>query len=332
MKKSHFLIFIVTLFSLQIFARDWQKIKIPGAKCGDGADYSIFLDQKDQTKVMFELMGGGACWSFSTCYGPNVRTWIYPIPELPAFSRLTLEKSGSHPFTNHTVVYFPYCTGDVHSGNHIAEYLPGIKTYHTGYKNFQLALAYLNEKKLIKFSQIQDFVMWGASAGAIGSLVHSKNVEAYLPESSHKTLIADSPGLHFGKTFWNKFTPETVGDFQTAFAKVGLFFDPHDGMIAPYMGPVFDQLSSWNIGILQSTKDIIMSSVFGDLSPDEHERNVLGAHGLPEIAKGYGNVNVWIPRSRMHTFLLINTDTIRGEEKILSQNALEFIKQIHAKR
>jgi hypothetical protein len=59
-------------------AHEWTRIKIPGAKCGDGRDYEIFIDKKSESNWIFEFTPGGVCWSASTCYGPNLRTWIFP--------------------------------------------------------------------------------------------------------------------------------------------------------------------------------------------------------------------------------------------------------------
>ena len=103
------------------YAREWREIIIPGAFCGDGSPYKVFLDKRSHKRMLIEFMGGGACWSDDTCRGYNLRTWIYNIPKVPQFSVLMSDIEGS-PWSKHSVLYFPYCTGDVHAGNHVATY------------------------------------------------------------------------------------------------------------------------------------------------------------------------------------------------------------------
>lgn len=53
-------------------------------------------------------------------------------------------------------MYFPYCTGDVHSGNHIGQYEK--KVYHYSGRNIDLALAYLVKSNLIEFSKASVYI------------------------------------------------------------------------------------------------------------------------------------------------------------------------------
>lgn len=327
---SIFVSLLIFIFSSASLARTWDRIKIPGAYCGDGTTYSVFFDKKESANLLIEFMGGGACWSLSTCYGPNFRTWAHPIPKAPALSYLTSDfaRWKQHPFKNDSALYFPYCTGDVHAGNHIAQYGP-LKTYHTGYSNIQLALQYLTQNKILNFQDKKRVTVWGASAGAIGTLVHMKTIESYVPTHVKKYAFIDSPGLHFGKEFWHKFTPELFNDYQTTFGKLGLYISPNDGFIAPQLAQAFHQYSSWEVGILQATKDIIMSSVFGDISPDEHKKLLESAQGLPSIAKSYSNIHVWIQDSILHTFLVLSSTAKSKSTEDVS--ARDFVNDVLTK-
>ena len=58
---------------------------------------------------------------------------------------------------------------------------------------------------------------------------------------------------------------------------------------------------------MQGTFDVVMSAVFGDITPWDHERLMFGPKGLWEIGNIPGdNCTVWIPRSPMHTFLVVD--------------------------
>ncbi|UXR65997.1 pectin acetylesterase-family hydrolase [Bdellovibrio bacteriovorus] len=323
-----FAVLLSMLISIQVWARSWERIQIPGAYCGDGSQYSVFLDQRRKDKILIEFMGGGACWSESTCHGLDRKTWIYKIPAIPAFSYLTAE-SASHSWVDHTALYFPYCTGDVFSGRHVARYTEysSRQTWHVGYTNILKSLNYLRERRILNFDGFGDVTLWGASAGAIGALVHSHNVAAAFPRATQKTLLADSPGLHFGDEFFDKFSSQMRSDFKQSFAAVGLIYPEHSGFVAPYFGPVFEQLQDWKVGVLQATKDVVMAVVFGELSPQEHERRVLSERGIIEVARPYSHVQVWAPRCLMHTFLLAPpTAGIENEENL---SALRFAEQIY---
>lgn len=324
---SVLLIFIVTSIAS---ARKWDRIKIPGAYCGDGAEYSVFVSNKDSQNLLIEFMGGGACWSWDTCYGPNFRTWAHPLPKAPAFSYLTSDfaRWKKHPFKNDSALYLPYCTGDVHAGNHIAQYGP-FKTYHTGYNNIRIAFQYLTHNKIITFQNKKRVAVWGASAGAIGTLVHLKTIEPYIAANTKKYAFIDSPGLHFGKDFWHKFTPELQQDYKNTFASLGLNIDLNDGFVAPQLAQPFHQYSNWEIGVFQSTKDMIMSSVFGEISPEEHKNLLESAQGLPAIAKSFPNISVWIQDSFLHTFLVL-TATAKSKN-VDDISARDFVNQILAK-
>ncbi|MBV2168782.1 MAG: pectinacetylesterase family protein [Bdellovibrio sp.] len=302
MKALKTILIVLSFWGVLVEARNWEKVEIPDAVCGNGQPYSVFLNRKQADRLLVEFMSGGACWSEGTCYGSSPLASLQP-PSMPETS-VVAEEGAGNPWSYHTALYFPYCTGDVHAGMHVTSYKPQLPLYHQGYRNVAKALEYLHQQNILSFHNMKDVTVWGASAGAIGALVHSRTIESYLNSTAHKTLIADSPGLHFGKSFWRKFSADLNRDYQLNFAKIDLWYSLDDGFLAPHMGPVFMKLSEWDVGILQSTKDMVMSIVFGNISPEAHRALVLGPQGIPVVAKMYPNVRVWIADTATHTFLL----------------------------
>jgi hypothetical protein len=321
------LMLIILVFQAQsLWAADFEKVAIPGAKCGNGSPYVVFLRKQSTEKLLVEFMGGGACWNKESCF-KLPHAWVKPIPMIDSFSTLTTDNDSYNPFAHHSMVYFPYCTGDVHIGNHVATY-NGKKVYHYGRRNILLALDYLEQHNLINFKSYNDVTVWGASAGAMASLIYGKNINERLGIGVKKTMIADSPGLHFGEHFWDKFPEAMKKDFKVAFNDVGLQVNFNDGLIAKNMSVVFSQYLDWNIGVLMGTQDYVMSKVFGDIDPKQEEILIMGPEGLPAVARDFPNVKVWLKQTRMHTFLIVKESAEMDSTK--GESAIDFVRNVYA--
>lgn len=300
-------IFIALSFFIVTFhaSAKWERVKIPGAYCGSGAPYSIFvnLNNRDEDKLAIEFMGGGACWSAGTCIGPKTRTWIYPIPNVQYFSHFNSSDFLNDRLSNYQKVYLPYCTGDVFAANHVAKY--GVaKIFHTGKRNVYLAMKYLHERRLISFRALNDVILYGASAGAIGAVFNMPLLNRLTKYAENKTLIADAPGLHFGETFWEKFPKALITAFRKNFSRIGLKFDRSTGFVGRQFPRFCHKYRNWKIGVLQGSRDIIMASLFGNITPDDHEKRVYSEDGIYQNTKNIQNCSVWAPSTLMHTFLL----------------------------
>lgn len=321
-----FFVLVVLLLSFNALASRWETVVIPGTKCGDGIPYNVFIRKGNTSKLAIELMGGGACWSLATCWGPKLHTWIHPIPELPAFSYLSTEDS---PIRDHTFIYFPYCNGDVYTGNHSANYFPvGFKkTHHHGKRNILLTLEHLRASRIIDFTLVKDLVAYGSSAGGIGSLLHAENFLNYM-NPRKKLLIADSPGLHYGPNFWKKFTPELMRDFGETFAKVGIHIDISTGMVAPQLKGYCDRHRDWKIGFIQTTRDIIMSAMFGDISQEEHRKQVLGKDGIRNTLKHSRNCSTHISEGIGHMLLIFPDVAASSMDVESGESAKDFVDRL----
>lgn len=318
-----FLLFI-PIFALQ--ARSFKTYTIPGAYCGNGMAYKVFVDTKgtNPEKLAVEFMGGGACWSLTTCYGPNLRAWIHPLPKVVSEMNVMLSKGSV--LEDHSVLYFPYCTADVFAGKHVAKYALKSKVHHVGYTNIVKTIDHLQKKGIIDFKNVDDIVLYGSSAGGIASILHSSTFDKVIPKSAKRTIISDSPGMHFGLRFWKKFTKETLSDFKSAFRKVGLRLDTRNGMMAQKIPYVCKNLSHWNIGFLQATKDFVMSTIFGNISAKDHRDLVYSHKGILAQTEDIENCSAWVPDNRLHAFLLF-PDHSSSEAAGIS--ALEYGTEIY---
>lgn len=295
----------LTFCSATAEAREWQKIAISGASCGDGKPYSVYLSRKDPSKIALELMGGGACWSFATCFGPSPLAWIHDLPVIEK-SGFVSDDPAKSPVADYTLVYFPYCTGDVHLGAHVASYL-GASVHHVGRPNLEKALEQLTLKEGLALGSASHFVAYGYSAGGLGALASLSLFEKYLKSGKPKlkAVLADSPGLHFGSSFWEKFTKEELADYAAAMRQFGYELREGDGNLAPIVPTLCKMYPDWRVGVLQASRDIIMSALFGGMTPDEHEKTIYGPTGLYQLTVDPSdNCAAWVPHSDMHMFLV----------------------------
>jgi hypothetical protein len=184
--------------------------------------------------VVIFLQGGGACWDFFTCggaaplldktalagpFGPEEfardvhdkypRSWIRRA-NLPAALR------------DATVVFVPYCTGDVHGGDRVKTYealLPGassITWHHVGHANVKAFLRRLGAT----FPDPRKLVVAGASGGGFGSLANYLTFRAQWPGAKGYLVDDSGPPLVGGAI------PGTTRDGWYSSWNLGASLDP----------------------------------------------------------------------------------------------------------
>ncbi len=309
---------------------DWRAYKIPNAFCagnlsnGQPAPYIVLISHRDPDKVIAELQPGGVCYdskscfentfqiSFSTKYGiiqkDNLSFDGFKVPLYYGGEKstvLTSDDPRRTPFTRHTAIVFPYCTADVYAGKHTAFY--GNQPFrHWGQHNIQQSLRYLNRQGIIQNHKIQDFILEGSSAGAIGALLNLPAFENELSGVGQKLLIADSAGLQFGSLFWQKFPNAFRADLASSMSNLGFIPNFNDGMISRQLGTLFMQTKyrKWNFAFLQANRDLVMSLGFGNLAPEDYEKNLLSSAGVISQCAQSVRCSHWTTDSHGHSFTL----------------------------
>jgi hypothetical protein len=175
-----------------------------------------------------------------------------------------------------------------------------------GRTNVEAAIRHLSETDTLRFNAFNDVTLIGSSAGALGALLNAPYIENFLSADSKKSLIADSPGLHFGDHFWKQIGDPFTKDLFAHLRVFGIEPRDEDTNVAKFLPQICDVLKNWNVGFLQGSRDIVMSGLFGAISPREHEKLVYGDEGLWKGTEQEGdNCAAWIPSTEMHTFLLL---------------------------
>lgn len=176
---------------------EWTEV-VPGGdcQCADGAEFSFFVREADPTKVMFFLEGGGACFDPVTCaFTTDPSTtydWDIGDDDDPATigGIFDFDHPGN-PFADYSVVYVPYCTGDVHLGNTTHEFSPDLSVEFKGAVNGAAAVEYLAEH----FADAEQVVVVGESAGSVAAPLYSGLISDAM-DDPQITVFADGSGAY----------------------------------------------------------------------------------------------------------------------------------------
>lgn len=198
----------------------WQKVELDpastGAMCGNGSNYKFFVNRVPSTSnTIIYMEGGGSCWDYNGCTGKTEGLGTRNPNGIPDdyLSIIGLEVGGAStglasPFTFRlhpserlktqawNMVYIPYCTGDVYSGDSTRIYTnpenkdESVVWHHNGIKNTHAVIAWL-KNNLPKPGQM---LTTGCSAGGIGSV---SNYFPYRSDINPKRsfMLADSGPL-----------------------------------------------------------------------------------------------------------------------------------------
>lgn len=174
---------------------EWEQV-VPGGdcQCADGSEFSFFVRRADPAKVVFFLEGGGACFNAETCaftdsdsttYNWHIRPEDHP-DEADGIFELD---NPANPFAGYSMVFVPYCTGDVHIGDATTEYSPELTVEHNGAVNGAAAVSYLADE----FAGAEQVVVVGESAGAVAAPLYGGLVSDALP-AADVVVFADGAG------------------------------------------------------------------------------------------------------------------------------------------
>jgi Pectinacetylesterase len=201
-------------------APGWTWVPFPDALCTDATlasgayqfgtsatGLAVSWGSPSSTDLVVFLQGGGACWDFLTCggakllgidktastgpFGPaEFATDIYARYPNSWIRRANLPAA----LADATVVFVPYCTGDVHTGDKVTTYAPpipglaSITWHHVGHANMKAFLKRLGAT----FPGAGKVVLAGSSAGGFGALANYEDFRAYWPDA--RSYLVDDSG------------------------------------------------------------------------------------------------------------------------------------------
>ena len=245
-------------------------------------------------ELVLYLEGGGACWDYWTCLlgaatpGPFGRA-EFEARQAGALPGSILDRTlAGNPFAGATLVYVPYCTGDVHAGDRVSTYGSGAGTLtwrHVGRAN---VAAYLR-RLAVTFTAPERLVVSGSSAGGFGALANYEAIRAVWP-SADALLLDDS-----GPPLLAADTASTLSVAWRAAWGLDALLDPlcgeacHAGF-APLLAVVAARHPQDRLALLSSEQDQVISAFYG-LSPASfqaaQERMLTGTLAPLENARSF---------------------------------------------
>ncbi len=160
---------------------EWEFVEIEGTRCLNGSTAGFGINYNpDSTNLMIYLEGGGACFN-DAC---DFTAFELPFtgPDDGIFSR----SNDDNPVRDWSMIYVPYCTGDIHAGDGQAE-LGGELRQFRGYSNVTRYL-----QRVVPSFDTERVLLTGISAGGFGAAINATQVADAYGEDVEITVVDDS--------------------------------------------------------------------------------------------------------------------------------------------
>ena len=220
----------------------WEQV-VPGGdcQCADGSEFSFFVREADPAKVMVYFQGGGACFDPTSC---AFESGTYKVgigaADDPSGGGGVLDLSDDrNPLKDWSMVYVPYCTGDLHLGDSSTEYSSDLTVHHKGHVNATAAL----DHTVATFPRVTELLVAGGSAGSAPAPLYAGVLSDSYPDADI-TVVADGSGAYVDNAginaaigaLWNSTAsvpdwPSTADVTAEAWSLPGLFI--HAGQHDP---------------------------------------------------------------------------------------------------
>lgn len=167
---------------------NWTWVDVPTAFCRNGSATGFWVNPNSASKkLMIFLEGGGACFNSLTC-AANPSSATGGSSYTGSSAGILNRGDMANPVHDWNFVDFPYCSGDVFSGNN-----PNGMVQGAGAQKF---VGYLNVAEFLKrivptFPDVTQVLLTGVSAGGFGSSAdYGQVARAFAPVPV--TLLDDS--------------------------------------------------------------------------------------------------------------------------------------------
>jgi cysteine-rich repeat protein len=229
----------------------WEYIEVPGTLCMNGstAGFGVSLNP-DSKDVMIYLEGGGACFNDACDFS------AFNIPFIPPPDGIFNRNNNSNPVRDWSMVYVPYCTGDIHGGDQDTM-LGGQVRQFRGYRNITKYL----EQWVPTFAGAERVLLTGISAGGFGAGLNAVQVADAFGPGPQMIVVDDS-----GPPMANDVIPpclqqqfrEVWGLDKTILAECGADCADPDDFASGLIEHTFKKHPGIRFGLFSNTADLVI--------------------------------------------------------------------------
>lgn len=173
---------------------EWEMVQgDETCECADGSDYNLWVRDAGATKVVLFFEGGGACFSAEMCaFGSGSYDYDVSDSDDPSIAKGIFDfENPANPFADWSVVFVPYCTGDVFLGASSHDYGGGLTVEHNGMANATFGLDELERR----FPNADQIFVTGSSAGGVPAPLFAGLASDRFPDA-RITALSDGSGAY----------------------------------------------------------------------------------------------------------------------------------------
>jgi hypothetical protein len=244
--------------------QEWIEIPLHGTVCGNDSQYKIWANYSNtRDDLVVVLEPGGACWDYDSCTGKNGIRGAANVDGLPDdhyalapfISPFLNRFDDTSPTRDWNMIYVPYCTGDVHTGNAVVTYQDPsgasapVTFHHEGHADMLAVTAWIDSH----FTHVPKLLVTGCSAGGVGSIVNYSMLRGGIHAADQGYLLDDS-----GPVF-----PDAASGFSTPMhqkIRAAWNLDSLAGELPP--GFTFDDMGTLNSAVADAFPNDRLATTF----------------------------------------------------------------------
>jgi hypothetical protein len=297
--------------------------------------YSFFARLGDPGRLLVFFDGGGACWDANNCiahptYDPEVDETAAALRRADGIFDLD---NPDNPFADWTMVFIPYCTGDVHWGSRDTSYVdqdgvladtPGgeVVIHHRGFDNFLAVREVIAGFYAARGAGPSRMLVAGASAGGYGALLGFPWLREALPQADASLFMDSAAGVVDPGFFAQALSPSGGGEGAWGVAANlpswiagadGLLSQPPADFTVANLALVADYYPDSRIGGYTTAWDVVQTQflrvmrnidspdTWSDLTRDDFCRWHLGMEDILGRAASLPNYRFYVGGGLWHT-------------------------------
>ncbi len=267
-------------------ADTWTWVGFPGTSCIEGSETGIAINLSEASPdVLIFFEGGNACFNEVSCkvtanvddgYGADkfADQGAEDVGRYPYLDR----SNPDNPFKDYSMIYVPYCTGDLHMGDRADVEIDGTMRQFHGYTNVSAFL----ERIVPTFPDAGRVLVTGISAGGFGAALNYDHVASAFGADVKATLIDDS-----GPPMADPFVPQCLQEhlYETWGYENTLPADCEGcggAFVEPYVDYLLAKYPDRSMCLISSDNDSTISQLLGYGVDDCVQLNELAPLPYPE--------------------------------------------------